>query len=214
MHLKRINLLPELNDIDVKTVIKMLCIENKPFYLDVIPDKNAEYGNCFLNVFAKIARESGAIIYGWHFCKHEYMVEAEFHGIWKSPQGQLIDITPSINPNLNKSLFVIDEARIFEGKQVDNFRLNITNNELVDDLIEVEQARFRFLNKDSRANILGRLDLSESEQRIWELIEFYATSLEQLYFNGWTIGTKCFCGTDLSYNECHRRIFKQVMLSI
>ena len=212
--IKEINFLPAPTDVDVKAAIKALGIRNDPIYVEVVPDNEAVYGNCFVNVFEKVKREKGKIIYGWHFCKHEYMVEAEFHGIWKSPVGQLLDVTPPFHPTLTQSLFVVDDVRTFEGRQIDNFRLNITENVLVDDIIEVERARFRFMNKGARASTIGLLDLNEQDSRLWELINFYAASLEQLYFKGWTIASICFCGSGAIYDKCHRQIFKQVMLQI
>jgi hypothetical protein len=216
LHMMRsiINLLPDKANESIKIMLSKLNISTEPVIVDIVAEPDAEYGNCFVNVLNRVKRNGGAVVHGWQFCEYPYMIEAEFHAVWKSPYACLLDITPSIDPNAKQILFVADKSRSFQGEPVDNARLNTTTNELVDDIIRIEEARFRFLNTDERKHILGEVPLNEKDASIWQAINLYAEILEQMYFSGFGIHSTCFCNAGLSYSNCHRRGFNQLILSI
>jgi len=203
------NFLPDKDNENIRKVISLLDIDTEPFYLDILPDDGAEFGACFINVLNKVAKENGEIIYGWQFAEYSYMIEAQFHAIWKSPSGNYIDITKHRGTYENKSLFVIDVKRKFDGTKTDNVRLNTTDNELVDDMIELESARFRFLN-----NLENQLYFNAEETVVSNDIESTIDLLEEMYFNDYTIHAKCLCNSGKSYNDCHRINFKEFISSI
>ncbi len=209
-----INLCPDRDNDNIKKLLSKLGIESKPMIVDIVPESDAENGNCFVNALRKVEDEGGEVIYGWQFCEYPYMIEAEFHAIWKAPNGKIVDITPSLDPNVKQILFAIDESRAFHGESIDNARLNITLNELVDDIIRVEEARFRFMNLGERKLILGELPLNEQEMRVWQVINIYSEVLEQMYFTGCTVHSECFCKSDLSYSSCHRDVLYQFLSTI
>lgn len=105
------NLLPDKGNKDIKHQIALLNIQSEPFFVDIIPEADAEYGDCFPNVERKVQREGGSAVYGWQFAEYAYMIEAEFHAIWQSPEGKIIDITPSADPEAKQILFVIDSNK-------------------------------------------------------------------------------------------------------
>src|SRR5687768_5682713 len=94
----------------------------------------SERNFCFPIVERKVREENGEVVYGWRIWKHIFMIEAEFHSVWRSPEGELIDITPN---GFHEIIFVPDKRHSYLGKQIDNIRLNITQNRLVDDYIEL-----------------------------------------------------------------------------
>ncbi len=141
---------PEEIDSDVTNIVQLLGIKKAPIYIDVTPEPYSKAIECFPNVDVKISRDGGAHCYGWQIWKTEILIEAEFHAIWKSPSGDLRDITPKQIP-ISRILFLPDSEAIYSGCQIDNVRINITNNRLVDDFIELSNAIFRFENKDERA---------------------------------------------------------------
>ena len=70
----------------------------------------------------KVEKNGGGFQYGWQIWEWpDVMIEAEFHAVWNSPQGILIDITPK-QIDTHKILFLPDANRTYEGKQVNNFR--------------------------------------------------------------------------------------------
>ena len=67
----------------------------EPVYLDVQPEADAIVHECFPNVQAKVARDGGQMRCGWQLWEWPHvLVEAEFHAVWVSPAGELVDISP------------------------------------------------------------------------------------------------------------------------
>lgn len=66
-----------------------------PIYVDVVPLTGAEHGWCWQNV-AKIAKsQGGRAVYGWTIWQRPRLfVTAEYHAVWETPHGHMIDVTP------------------------------------------------------------------------------------------------------------------------
>lgn len=84
----------EIDD-DVKKLISTVCPDSRPIYLPVEPESYAQVNECFPAVAEKIKRDGGSRVIGWQIWKTNIIVEAEFHALWESPQGELKDITPN-----------------------------------------------------------------------------------------------------------------------
>lgn len=127
---------------DVKYINELIAkigSDSKEVLVPVIVESYAEPANCFPNVAEKVKRDKGSIMYGWSVLLGQFLVEAERHAVWKSPQGELIDITPSTSGMLT-TLF-IPEDLIYTGQFIDNVRINSTANKVVDDWINVASLR-------------------------------------------------------------------------
>lgn len=70
-----------------------------------IPSLQCEFSNpgqCFLNVHHQIKKNGGTAIFGWYpspltiFNNPKLIVPFIHHCVWKSPDGQMYDITPQI----------------------------------------------------------------------------------------------------------------------
>lgn len=59
----------------------------------VQPEGNAN--QCYYNVRTKVDRDGGSTQYGWTFNASTYLMFAIPHSVWRSPQSELIDLTPS-----------------------------------------------------------------------------------------------------------------------
>ena len=101
----------------------MRCTSTSVKPVPYLPDSSAIVNACYQNVEDKVARDGGSAQYGWHF-SHKYApgisevgyLVATHHAVWRSPKGQLIDVTPfhptqSLRPlNLDgKVYFLIDD---------------------------------------------------------------------------------------------------------
>jgi hypothetical protein len=98
-----------------------------------IPVKTADFSiqnQCFFNVKKYCELYGGDIKYGWRirFPYPKIMIEAEFHAVWLSNSGELIDISKS---DCDETLFVIDNKLKFEGKLVPSIRRSLVNDVLV-----------------------------------------------------------------------------------
>jgi hypothetical protein len=67
-----------------------------PLYVPVQQDPCGIYGMCFVGVADKIKADAGSICHGWAIWETlpGLFLTAEFHAVWVSPSGELIDITP------------------------------------------------------------------------------------------------------------------------
>ena len=154
----------------------------------------------------KVKNAGGRMILGWQIWETKYLVEAEFHAVWENPNEELIDLTPKEITNINKILFVEDENLVYEEKQVDNVRLNISSNELVDDLISVSQAIFRFNNRGPRAELYGAdliASLNETEINHIKYLQVLQEMISSLLFLKGRRTSSCPCNSGKKFKECH-----------
>lgn len=78
--------------------IRAFCLELgglNAAYVPVRPAPQAETGWCYRNVADQIARAGGSAAYGWAIWKNRIVLLAEFHAVWVSPSGEMIDVTPA-----------------------------------------------------------------------------------------------------------------------
>jgi hypothetical protein len=65
------------------------------FQVPVVQGEYGLYGWCVDGVLEKVKQDGGAIVFGWTLWEWpKVMLTAEFHSVWESPAGDLIDITP------------------------------------------------------------------------------------------------------------------------
>lgn len=60
----------------------------------VLPDASCEYDQCHTNVDCYILAHGGEKISGYYYLESPWGFQAIYHSVWKSPKGNLIDITP------------------------------------------------------------------------------------------------------------------------
>ncbi|WP_165742184.1 SEC-C domain-containing protein [Pseudoalteromonas sp. Z1A6] len=192
---------PELICDDVKNLLVSLNSESEPVYVKCIPEIDAELDDCFPLVESKIKRMGGEIVFGWQIWKANFLIEAEFHAIWKTKSGELIDISrKAISPD--KILFVQDSNRVYEGKQVDNIRVNIIGNRLVDDFIAVCEASFRLQNTGDKA-FKHELTLIGAEAEAYSILEDSKIMLQAMIEQGFNHQSPCICNSGKKYKVCH-----------
>lgn len=139
-----------------------LGLGGRPQFLDVAPANDAQALDCFPVVAQQVERAGGEACFGWRIWELPWAyVEAEFHAVWRNPQGELIDITPT-QTGVSRVLFLPDPRRVYEGRQVNNVRRVLSANPAVDEFLRAADAEFEFLNRGSRAD-QHVLSLSPSE---------------------------------------------------
>ena len=128
-------------DENVKIFCNKYLNKNELFYVDVIPDKDAEPNNCFYNVDDVIKKYGGSKIYGWVIWKWpNILIEGEAHAIWKREDGKYIDVTPH-EYNINNILFVPDKYIIYDGTIIKSKRMQLTNSSDVKRFIQLSEYR-------------------------------------------------------------------------
>ena len=93
-----------------------------PVFIRSVPGPGAESGWCFDNVVRAIARDGGERVFGWAIWQiPDLYFEAEHHGVWRRPEGELVDVTPQLG-GASQILFLPDPAAVYDPP---NFRPNI-----------------------------------------------------------------------------------------
>ena len=171
-----------------------------PQYVNVIPESYCQENFCFPNVEQKVQIDGGSIVYGWQiWLMPEILIEAEFHAVWKSPQGELIDIIPRSQP-VEKILFIQDLERTYTGKKVDNIRKNISDNELVDTFINIAKCEFNIVSYFE--TFKSRYFIPEMDIEIGkELIEIHRIYLGMIR-NKMKRSDRCICGSGKKFKNC------------
>lgn len=192
---------PDLGSDIVTSFCSRIVPREMPFYVLIEPMPHAEGKECFENVQKKISTEGGDIVYGWSIwlCP-DFFIEAEFHAIWRSPEGIHIDTTPQ-DDGTQQILFVSDKTRKYEGYQVDNIRYNISRNQLVDNFISIFECNFLIKNHGERA-FARIIHLTKEENEILIHLASHCDLIEQMLTNGYSRNTLCPCGSGTKYKKC------------
>jgi hypothetical protein len=214
MYIEGVNLLPDKDNNHILELIRLLDIKALPFYVEIKPELDAINGSCFINVKDKIAEYGGEEVLGWQFIEYTYMIEAEFHSIWRTPEGQLLDITPPSYPVANQILFIIDLNKKYLGVPTDNARINTTSNKLVDDIIEIEKVKFEIQNHFYDSNGIIKSIISDEAQLYWNLINFLSIDIYKYYEMNGSVKNQCYCNSGKIYNNCHRISLKELINKI
>ena len=182
-----------------------LVADTEPEFLAVAPVSNADVNDCFPVVERYVRDHGGSICYGWQIWEWSgVMVEAEFHAVWRSPTGELRDITPK-QVSISQILFLPDPSRQYEGRQVPNLRKSLSPDQRVAEFIARCEEEFEFMNRGERATQYGELELSPQEVRELAAIQQRKNELyRQLDSRAPHPGRNdpCFCGSGTKYKKC------------
>jgi len=195
------SIIENANDKDVDAFIKMHFNNAITHTIEVAPEYSALLHYCFQNVINKVSQDGGSLVVGWAIQKTANLVEAEFHGVWRSLDGQLIDITPS-EDGQRKIVFVEIPNLVYDGGQRDNIRQNISGNPIADDLILVCEAMFRIRNRGNRRFQHGIIKLPAFEaNELNQLMQAKQNLAQKLLFKQGR-NSSCICGSGDKYKHC------------
>ncbi|MDR1324963.1 MAG: hypothetical protein LBK00_02885 [Treponema sp.] len=186
----------------IRLFLEKMGVCSTPIFVNVEPVEWALYDECFLNVQKMVEKCGGKMIVGWAISETSILIEAIYHAVYQTKENSVIDITPQVLQN-KKILFVEDINVPYVGATKDNYRLNITDNPIVDDFISINKLRHKIINYKERA-YNTKIKISQVENRIIRDIDNIRTQLEYYILNGNYPNSKCFCGGNKKYYECHR----------
>ena len=191
----------------IQRLIDKVTPNGEAVYLAVLPESDAVANECFPNVQAKIEREGGQMLCGWQIWEWPHvMVEAEFHAVWLSPEGQMIDITPKPHGE-TQILFVPDDRLGYSGVTVDNKRMPLRDDQLIRHFIAASEAITRVMNKGERISLHGHVSVPAAEINPLLLAQgFLGESLTA----GLRDHDPCLCGSGGKYKRCHGRQLEAV----
>lgn len=106
-----LNPIPNKDKASVQAFCHSIAPEQEPIYVLHSPIPGAPLKACFTIVQQQILTHGGSQITGWRIVEFTNIrLEAEFHVIWESPDGDLLDITPQEH-NFSQTLFLPDPSR-------------------------------------------------------------------------------------------------------
>jgi hypothetical protein len=195
------------------TVTKqLLSLANKlapaqsPVYLVVQPEADAKINECFPNVVAKVQKDGGSIVFGWQLWEWPHvLIEAEFHAVWRSPEGELKEISPKQHGE-EKILFLPDAKRVYRGVSIDNVRIALRDDLLVQHFIAVSEEIVKVMNSGERAHQHGYVSIPARE--IEPLLEMQGL-IQSMLTQGLRAHDLCLCGSGNKYKRCHGRAFSR-----
>lgn len=130
---------------------------------------------CLIIVPKHVAAHGGEQVLGWAIWEWpRVFIEAEFHCVWRSPHGELVDLSPRAI-DVENITFLPDPERKYRGRQIDNIRKPLRDGLLVRRFIAAAEARFRAMNEGDLADYHGPVAMTpkmlDLEHRVHQLRE-------------------------------------------
>jgi len=92
--------------------------DRSPFRISVMNLPGASDGPEFVALKNHVAREGGRVQFGWLLREVPgWYLEAEFHGVWVSPGGEMFAVLPGHEGETGQ-LFLPDSRRTFQGRTI------------------------------------------------------------------------------------------------
>lgn len=93
-----------------------------PTFVPSRPSTDARLSYCFDNVERCVEAQGGSTEYGWAIWHSPGLYfEAEHHGVWRTPDGAMVDVSPQLN-NYDQILFLPDASSPYDPR---SFRSNV-----------------------------------------------------------------------------------------
>ena len=190
---------PSSSNTRIEQLLRRIGVSSHVF-VPVRPEPGAKHDECFTAVKRKIESEGGRALYGWSIWQSPVMVEGEFHAVWESPTGELVDITPKKN-GVGQIMFAPDPTATYDGRQVSNVRMPVYRNDvLVERFIEINEAIFEVLNRGERAFQHGTVQIPRDE--IEPLLRKRDNLGERISSRQIGPNLPCVCGSSRKLKNC------------
>lgn len=165
--------------------------EYEPIYIEVKADPRSLINECFLNVDVHIKEYGGQSVLGrciWQ--RANVLVEAEAHAVWKSPSGDMVDITPHNNGE-DSILFLVDSKMTYDGNCIPSIRKALTPSPLVAEFITLFNERDRIAVESNESTFSLPADMV---RRMFEI--------EQILNQRVGRNDPCPCQSGIKYKKC------------
>jgi hypothetical protein len=182
----------------VRKFCRRVVPDGEPLYLHCGTVDAAIPQECFQNVAARVAADGGSVQHGWTIWMWpSVLLEAEFHAVWRAPEGDLVDVSPRIAKE-DRILFLPDPSRVYAGRQVDNIRQPLSKDDVVKDFIALAEARFWVLNRGDRADA-HEVAIEDPRERA---VLMLGAMTGHMLFQRMKSNDPCACGSGFKYRTC------------
>ena len=129
----------------------------EPVYVPCRPHELSRPRLCFINTLIQIHKHGGRPCFGWAVGQIEDLfLEASFHAIWRSPRGQLIDVSYR---EFDEILFLPDDSLLPNSRPIPSRHWLLTDNSKVELLVSWLELYEKSM-LDTLESYLSRLDNS------------------------------------------------------
>jgi hypothetical protein len=181
----------------VRRLAQRIAPSQEPLFVPVAPAQNAKENECFENVTNVASVQGGERVIGWAIWEWpNTLIEAEFHAVWKSPDKCLTDVTPRSDGE-SRVLFLPDPLRAYTGDYVDNIRLALRDDAVIEDFIALSEELVRV----TRVGKPGQ-EVRLPADVVVPLAKHHSALAEMLKA-GARDHDPCFCGSGRKYSKCH-----------
>jgi hypothetical protein len=141
--------------------------------------------DCYGNVDRMIAKNGGVMQCGWQIWETlpGVMIEGEFHAVWVDAKGDYHDITPKAISGINTILFLPDSTRKYEDRQIDNERISLVSDSLLDQFIKNEKSYFEAMNQGDLGDYHGVVVMTDKMKEILKRKMQLGTAIIEKYYN-------------------------------
>lgn len=181
----------------------------QPVLLNVTPTPFSKVSECFQNVATQVEEKGGEVVHGWLIWDWPAVfTEAEFHAVWKSPDGTLHDITPAFDGD-QKVVFLRDNSREFRDRRVDSIRVAASGNRIINDFIKLCEANhLRYGQVRNGATLEGR------EATLYDNFNKAKELMVQAITSGANRNAQCACGSGERYKRCHEEKIQDLISAL
>lgn len=197
--------------VEISAAITKLCAslvpQTPPNFISVEPLAGLPLNECFATVDEKILQSGGTKQHGWMIWEWPgIMIEAEFHAVWRSPAGELIDVSPKGHGE-KRILFLADPKRIYRGMDIDNARVAIFKDQLTQDFFAGAHKFRALLNSGRPVGSTGEVSVSAVKL---ERLENTRLLIRSMLAGGLTSNDACLCQSGKKYKSCHGQLFRRL----
>ena len=187
---------PKVISYNIKAFCKEIDSAGNPVYVIVKPDSTAAINSCFESVAAYIKQNGGSTQYGWIIWEEskQSFLEAEFHAVWVSSSGEMVDITPKVDGE-SIILFLPDTKRVYKRKLIENRRKLLVINDETLRWLWLGHRQYLFKEKHFKN---GQVDMNAAlkDKALWDRWENQAQCIK-FSRNG-----QCPCGSGKRLKSC------------
>lgn len=181
------HIVPPLEAQRVQTFCAEVSPGSQPVLVSCRPRFDRAANECFSIVEEQIAANGGSMAVGWAIWEWPgVFIEAEYHAVWKSPDGQLLDLTVRTLLASN-ILFLADPLREYHGRQIDNVRKPLVrDNDLVRFLF-IFRRHFEIMNLGDLAFQHGPISLPPKALKEYQALQKEGARLERRLQNRYAV---------------------------
>lgn len=183
-------------------------------FVPVCPDDESAEKDCFYSVAKRCERLGGNIVYGWNIWTWPSVwLKAEHHAVWRSPTGDLVDITPKAN-EVSEILFLPDASKPYDfdrNRRLPNIWKLFKRDQAIDALYAAEMNIFQY---EEDSSVDGSLQMKVDPfvyNRLLAKKEFALAKLALKYVGA---NERCACRSGQKFKRCHRPVFEAVVQKV